>query len=30
VDRINKYDGVRFDADELAAEIEARLQEVPQ
>ena len=30
VDRINKYDGVRFNADELAAEIEARLQEVPQ
>ena len=30
VNRINKYDGVRFNADELAAEIEAQLQEVPQ
>ena len=30
VDRINKYDGVRFNADELAAEIEATVQEVAQ
>ena len=27
VDRINKYDGVRFNADELAAEIEATVQD---
>ena len=30
VDRVNKYDGVRFDADELAAEIEATVQEATQ
>ncbi|RLM57572.1 2-oxoacid:acceptor oxidoreductase subunit alpha [Halobellus sp. Atlit-31R] len=30
VDRVNKYDGVRFKADELAAEIKAALQEADQ
>ncbi|MFB6251230.1 MAG: 2-oxoacid:acceptor oxidoreductase subunit alpha [Halobellus sp.] len=30
VDRVNKYDGVRFKADELADQIHAALQEVPQ
>ena len=30
VDRINKYDGVRFNANELAAEIKTRLQEIDQ
>jgi 2-oxoglutarate ferredoxin oxidoreductase subunit alpha len=30
VDRVNKYDGVRFDADELAAEIETTVQEATQ
>jgi 2-oxoglutarate ferredoxin oxidoreductase subunit alpha len=30
VDRVNKYDGVRFKADELAADIKAALQEADQ
>jgi 2-oxoglutarate ferredoxin oxidoreductase subunit alpha len=30
VDRVNKYDGVRFDADELAEEIKAAMADEPE